>query len=428
MTTNRLLLSVAARRLPRLAPTDFVWRAPPDDSSFRTDIGPSLSQSSGAPRRNVEFVRLAVLAYLVDRTTPRKPRRWLRNLNLQIPVWDRGPWVEVAGDLEALLSFLTNDRWSLDFVGSRTPSPASTGAAPEGPAVALFSGGADSLAGALIAERQLESPPILVSHRDWSILTGVQKELISELTDLWGQAPPTLSAVVGRSGRQIGSGLPFGREATSRARSVLFIALGLAVAAANGVPLLIPENGFASLNPPMGGERRGALSTRTTHPWYLSELGRILNQVGAHAAIENPFADQTKGQMFARVAADLGSEQASILLSESHSCGRGDVRFAGVADAKHCGVCFGCLVRRAAFRGAGLDDRTVYIVQDLTTPVRAFDWYIEKRRRDLEAARYAAYRDVDIAEVVRNLPPTTDPAAAVDTAARGLKELGQLVL
>ena len=411
MTTRRLLLSVAARKLPQLATTDFLWRAPPEASSFRTDVDPSLSQCSGVPRRNIEFVRLAILVYLVDRTTARLPKQWLRDLSLQIPVWDSGPWVEVASDLEALLGFLTNDRWSLNFVRSRTPRPASVRPAPEGPAVALFSGGADSLAGALIAERQLGSPPVLVSHRDWSVVTGAQQRLIAELAALWGHEPPMFSAVVGRSAQQIGSRRGFGGEPTSRARSVLFIALGLAVAAVNGVPLLIPENGFASLNPPMGGERRGALSTRTTHPLYLSELGRILDRIGAHAAIENPFAGQTKGQMFAQVAGDLGPEQAARLLSASHSCGRGDVRFAGVAEARHCGVCFGCLVRRAAFRSAGICDRTMYVIDDLATPVGALAWYTEKRRRDLEAVRYASARGIDIAEVVQHLPPETDPAS-----------------
>ena len=428
MTANRLLLSVSKRALRRLAPTDFVWRAPPEESSFRTDIGPALNQCSGAPRENVEFLRLAVLAYLVDRTTRRPPGRWLRDLSLQVPVWTPEPWVEVAGELESLLGFLTSDRWHFSFVRSRTPRPHDTEPAPAGPGVTLFSGGADSLAGALIAERELGAPPVLVSHRDWSLVTGAQNALIAELTDLWGHAPPTFSALVGRSPGQIGTGIEFGQEETSRARSLLFVALGLAVAGACGVPLRIPENGFASLNPPMGGERRGALSTRTTHPLYVSELRRILSRVGAYAEIDNAFADQTKAEMFARVAADLGSERASTLLSASHSCARGDVRFAGVEGAKHCGVCYGCLVRRAAFLGAGLTDETTYVIDDLTTPAGAVEWYSEKRRRDLQAVRYAAHRGVDVAEVTRNLPAEVDPGTAIDTATRGLNELGALVL
>ena len=426
MITNRLLLSVSKRDLRHLAPTDFVWLSPPGKSSFLTNIAPTWSQFPDTPRENIEFLRVAVLAYLVDRTTPRLSRRWSRDLDLQVPVWTPQPWLEVADELQTLFGFLTNDRWRLDFVRSWTTQSPEAREVPTGPAVTLFSGGADSLAGALIAERQLDGPPVLVSHYDWSLVRSKQRGLQAKLFCLWEQHLPAFSARVGRSSRQIGSGCQFGAEKTSRARSLLFVALGLAVAGTLGVPLQVPENGFASLNPPMGGERRGALSTRTTHPFYLSELQRILERVGAYAVIQNPFVNQTKGQMFAQVAAELGQDQASGLLSASYSCTRGDIRFAGVTGAVHCGVCFGCLVRRAAFVGAGLPDQTTYLIEDLTTPVGG--WYSEKRRRDLVAVRYAAHRGIDIAEVIRNLPSSVDPDSAIDMATRGLDELGALVL
>ena len=429
MSTHRLLLSVPRRELVRLPATDFLWRTPPASSSFRTDIGPRLHEAADAPRPNVEFARLAVLAYLVDRTTPRPHGSWLREFDLQVPVWDPAPWLGAAAALQRLLGFLTSDWWRLTFVRARTPRAQTSRPAPAGPAAALFSGGADSLAGALIFEHQTGTSPILVSHRDWPLVTGVQNALTAKLTEFWGNPPPAFSATIGRSRNQLGSGEAFGQEETSRARSLLFVALGLAIAAQSGVPLRISENGFAALNPPMGGERRGALSTRTTHPWYLAELQRILDRVGAHSAIENPFAYHTKAEMFAQVAANHGRDVASKLLSASHSCARGDNRFAAVEGALHCGVCFGCLVRRAAFVGSGLTDHTVYVIDDLDTPVGARgSWYSEKRRRDLQAVRYAAYRGVDPVEVTRNLPTSFDPAGAIDVAARGLEELAELVL
>ena len=133
--------------------------------------------------------------------------------------------------------------------------------------------------------------------------------------------------------------------------------------------------------------------------------------------------------MFTQVADSHGRDQASRLLSASHSCARGDNRFAGVTGALHCGVCFGCLVRRAAFIGSGLTDHTTYVIDDLDTPVGAKGgWYSEKRRRDLQAVRYAAHRGIDPADVTRNLPPSVDPAEAIDIATRGLEELADLVL
>ena len=429
MTSQRLLLGLGKRDLRRLPPTDFVWRPPPQESSFRTDIGPRLSECESTPRRNVEFLRLAVLAYLVDRTTPRPAGSWTRHLELQVPVWDSSPWQAVAPDLELLLGFLTYDQWSIAFVPSRTPRGGSVRPAPNGPAAALFSGGADSLAGAILDAEKYGEPPILISHRDWSITTGYQNDLIAELSEMWGHEPPRLSTLVGRSERQIGSDAQFGKETTSRARSLLFIGLGLAAAGAAGVPLRIPENGFASLNPPMGGERLGALSTRTTHPWYLSELSRILDSVGAHSLIENPHANRTKAEMFEDVAELIGAGEASRLLSASHSCSRGDVRYARVPGVLHCGVCFGCLVRRAAFLNAGIADLTAYVIEDLDTEIGAHQgWYSEKRRRDLQAARYTAARGIDPSDITHNLPAETDADTAIGVARRGLEELAALVL
>ena len=429
MTSHRLLLSISKRNLQRLPATDFLWCSPPKESSFFTDIGPRLGKCRGAQRRNVEFLRLAALAYLVDRTTPRPRWGWLRELRVRVPVWDPGPWNQVAGEIEGILGFLTSDRWRIEFVGSRTPRSDTPSETLVGPAAALFSGGADSLVGAILAEGDLGTSPILVSHWDWPRVAGFQNTLSDELMGLWGYSPPRFQVRVGRSTRQLGSGMAFDEEPTSRTRSVLFIALGLAVASSRGVPLLIPENGFASLNPPMGGERRGALSTRTTHPLFLTKLGKVLCDVGAHAQMKNPFASQTKGEMFVQVAQRIGRERAAKILSRSNSCSRGDVRFAGVSGKDHCGVCFGCLVRRAGFATADVGDTTGYLIKDLTTRTGAFNgWYSEKRRRDLEAVRYAAHRGVDESDVTRNLPPQLDPELAIDVASRGLAELAELVL
>ena len=274
------------------------------------------------------------------------------------------------------------------FVRARTPRPDETDEALTGPAAMLFSGGADSLAGAVITHNQLGESPILSSHRDWSLVSGQQNILLGELDAIWPDQTTSATATIGRSKHQLGSDDPFGKEETSRARSLLFIALGLAFAEPNNAALIIPENGFASLNPPMGGERRGALSTRTTHPWYLTRLQHILDRTGAHADLHNPFEELTKAQMFTQVAGIIGRNEASVLLSKSGSCAHGDNRFAAVRDATHCGVCFGCIVRRAAFHGSGLDDLTLYVIDDLTLPVGAHNgWYGEKRARDLQAAR-----------------------------------------
>ena len=204
MTSHRLLLSISKRNLQRLPATDFLWCSPPKESSFFTDIGPRLGKCRGARRRNVEFLRLAALVYLVDRTTPRPRWGWLRELRVRVPVWEPDPWNQVAMEIEGILGFLTCDRWRIEFVGSRTPRSDTPSETLVGPAVALFSGGADSLVGAILAEGDLGTSPILVSHWDWPRVAGFQNALSDELMGLWGYSPPRFQVRVGRSKTPVG--------------------------------------------------------------------------------------------------------------------------------------------------------------------------------------------------------------------------------
>ena len=201
MTQHRLLLSIDKRRLARLPVTDFLWRPLSEPSSFRTSISPGLEEFADTLRPNIEFMRLAVLAYLVDRTTPRSNHGWLRELELTIPVWNQDVWSDVADEVATVLGFLTSDHWTRSFARARTPRASVSTPSPNGPAVALFSGGADSLVGALVAHDELDSAPVLASHRDWSLVTGAQNRLLNALGDVWGSSPPTASATIGREHR-----------------------------------------------------------------------------------------------------------------------------------------------------------------------------------------------------------------------------------
>ena len=69
----------------------------------------------------------------------------------------------------------------------------------------------------------------------------------------------------------------------------------------------------------------------------------------------------TKGEMFSRVAEFVGRDAASDLLSATHSCGHTGQRNFKISPLQHCGVCFGCLLRRASFLASGLTDQTSYL-------------------------------------------------------------------
>lgn len=413
MSNHRLYLSDPGTEL---GTTDFLWAAGPS-ASFRTNLTVGLTEFPKGRRANRDFLRLAVLVFLVDRTR-RRPRGWARELGLDVPVERVKPWTTVAGDLERLLGFLTGDRWQLKFTRASRPDPSpSVDPCPQASQYMLLSGGADSLSGALL----LADPrtTCFVSHSAMG-----QRTVVAALRQLWDEKPSHFVRYVRRK-KKTTEGKTYGDERTSRSRSLLFFALGLLAASARKSPLLVPENGFASLNPPMAPERSGSLSTRTTHPWYLFELPRILSQVEAHAELLNPFEHKTKGELFADVAHKHGADEASTILSDSHSCASGTLRFQAPPGVRHCGICYGCLIRRAAFAASGVEDRTAYLV-GVTDPIGTADgWLTPKERQSVAVAEYAvAQGHIDPADIIATgLPPTTDVDAAIGLAQRGLDEL-----
>ncbi len=209
------------------------------------------------PDPHVDFVRLAALVYLVDRTATRTERGFERTLSLVVPVSDPDAWNEHASRLAELLRLLSSDTWSLTFTKARPPRRREVAPAHHSDLVLLFSGGADSLSGALVAHADGREP-LLTSHWDFSITSGVQNRLVGELETFWGRRPATQKVRLGRRSTQIGSGVKFRTEGSSRSRSLLFLAVGLAVASVNDAGLWMAENGFASLNVPLTGERRAA--------------------------------------------------------------------------------------------------------------------------------------------------------------------------
>jgi hypothetical protein len=256
----------------------------------------------------------------------------------------------------------------------------------------------------------------------------VQSKLVTELSALWSSDPEHLQIHLGRRSEQLGTGDAFDNETSSRSRSLLFIALGLAAASVREGGLTMAENGFTSLNVPLTPERRGALSTRTTHPAFIGGLTGILTEVGVATTITNPFQALTKGQVFRQVADQIGDDKASELLSRTHSCAKSDMWRYGLSPVAHCGVCFGCLVRRGAFIAAGLDDETEYANEVLAGNNRT-RFFRGKRLATYESVRYALEDGFTVKDTLGlGLPSDASIGDATDLANAGLSELGQVAV
>lgn len=309
----------------------------------------------------LDLLLAASAVYAVDRATLRKRciDRWTRRIELSVPVRHANQWLSVRTALSQCLGFLTGDAWSIRFrvrdreyhLPPQTVRVADPLTAQFHPAaVCLFSGGLDSLIGAVDwLESHREDALMLVGHYDPAISgpRSDQLRLYSRLSADYPDRVRFASASVGPRLRE--------SDLSSRSRSLLFIALGVCAASAIGpeTELLMPENGMIALNPPLTPSRRGTCSTRTAHPSFMDMLTDLLTQVGFRVRISNPLALKTKGES---VEQCMNRELLERIACESVSCSKRGHRSGWVRrGARACGRCIPCIYRRAALNRIGLD-------------------------------------------------------------------------
>ena len=183
----------------------------------------------------------------------------------------------------------------------------------------------------------------------------------------------------------------------------------------NVVELIIPENGFISLNIPLTPLRVGSLSTRTTHPLFIEKMQGIIDALDFSVLLSNPYQLKTKGEMLAECG-----DQCLLqgLVFDSTSCGR-FMRF----NYEHCGRCVPCLIRRAAFLRWSNGDATNYHYEDLS--IR------DNQHRDFDDVRSAAFAALSVEQSgvdewagdALNKIRLGDAAPYADLAERGMAEL-----
>lgn len=416
--------------LPPDAATTFFWHSKQTTPYFHANVGPLLGEYGAVKNRNIDLVRIAAGVLAADRSASRSGRlsSWnQRDIALTIDVLAVTPWNEVKDALERLLGFLTGDAWSLTFRSEHGTPEQLRQVGIDAARVVLLSGGADSATGALLSARELigrNEKQILVSHWASTNLSRLQHKVANEIERLApGSTADHIRAHVAR-GRRAPSGTAYGREDSTRSRSLLFIAIGLAIASVEELPLWLPENGYASINPPLSKSRRGSLSTKTTHPKFIGELVRILEIVGAHHDVINPYAELTKGEMFSQVADAIGTTAASTYLTTTSSCSHTGARSYGIGPGIFCGVCFGCVLRRASFVASNLHDGSQYLKpQD----DKQRNWLTKKSvippMRDFLAEPFG---EDDLTRL--QIPPDISLADVALLIERGRDELRQLAL
>lgn len=356
---------------------------------------------------------------------------WTREIRLVVPVSDPARWTNAASVLKRALNFLTGDRWDIGFrarpKGFETIVPPVQGGLipPSFDGVSLFSGGLDSLIGA-IDTLEKEQSPLLVSHAGEGLVSKSQEQCFDGLK----LAYPKASFDRLRMWMAFDQGLveDVGSEETTRGRSFLFFSLGIAAGTALGKPfvLKVPENGLIALNVPLDTLRLGALSTRTTHPFYMARWNELLKVLGVPASVDNPYWNKTKGEM---VAACANAPVLERLAPKSLSCSSPSKGRWSKKPQGHCGYCLPCLIRRASLAKA---DTTTYGVADLTA--KALDTTTAEgvQARSFQLAIERLQARPGLAKLLVHKPgPLSDDPSRIDELAdvylRGLKEVGKLL-
>ncbi len=308
-----------------------------------------------------DFLFLASTVYCADRLIPHTKGndRWGRTFELCLPVSDYEKWFSVTESLQSCLSFLTGDDWKIQF--KSLPGFSDMMHCPErikehgksinADAVCLFSGGLDSLIGAIDYMESGKRPFLVGHYASGSGPKSDQENLHEILEKEYG----SLNLLQVRVGLKTTSDQD-DQEKTYRSRSFLFIVLGMYAAQSIGeqIPLLIPENGTIALNPPLTPSRQGSCSTRTAHPFFLNMLREILDKLGIENILCNPLQFKTKGEC-------VDSCQNKNILRDavpiSVSCAKvGHNYWWPDSGANGCGICIPCIYRQAALFKVGWDD------------------------------------------------------------------------
>jgi len=249
------------------------------------------------------------------------------------------------------MTFLTDDHWAFDLVHLNEDRSAQSYFKFQDEAwpfqgvnrVLMFSGGLDSLAGAVEAAEAGEHL-VLTSHRSKGMVSQRQKALVSELRRKYPNKIIHVPVWITKDES-------LGREHTQRSRSFLYAALGAVVASsvrAGGVRFY--ENGIVSINLPPADEVQRARASRTTHPMTLRSFSELLQLVfEKRFDVDNPFITCTKVDIVKK----LNAHGAADLISKSCSCAH-----TGLFQSQsqwHCGTCSQCIDCRVA--------RACYVLQ-----------------------------------------------------------------
>ncbi|MEK7270552.1 MAG: 7-cyano-7-deazaguanine synthase [Planctomycetota bacterium] len=312
------------------------------------------------PPAFLDLIEIATYVYCADQATTRGGsdvekfgENWRRRLFLRIPVRNPDLWrsSKILEPLRSTLSFLSEDEYHFEFTDLRNAPPLqkylfttdSSGQKERPEEVILFSGGLDSLGGAIqeaICDRRRV---VLVTHRPTSKLTKRNDKLKALIEQKAAHKPIHLPININKAKE-------LGREYTQRSRSFLYASLGATIAQMFELSRIrFYENGVVSLNLPVSAQVVGSRATRTTHPQVINGFAAVLSAVADRKFnVENPFLWKTKTEILQHISQGGCEEMVKYSTSCTHTWEMTRLH-------THCGICSQCIDRRFAVLAAGLE-------------------------------------------------------------------------
>ena len=331
------------------------------------DFDKFVQSPENLPPRILDLLYIAACVYCADRMVFRGEREslnnnaWARSFSFHIAVSDYEFWADpkVQKALNDALTFMTGDRcFKFEFVKAAADlldlahrqmslfgNEYSTLSEAGKTDVMLFSGGLDSLAGAI--QRLNEYPDrnlCLVSHKANNVSTHTQMTVANHLKEKYQR---TVCYGFECHNKMIAPA----KEETQRSRMFLFSSIAFALCSCyEKKEFYVYENGVTSINLPKQGDAVNARTSRTTHPKTIGLLKKFFKLFDSDFEIKTPYYNLTKCDIVLKFA-QFGETD---IISSSVSCS--STRNKPQNAFTHCGCCSQCIDRLFAMYAAGLDE------------------------------------------------------------------------
>lgn len=323
-----------------------------DDISFDIRVFESLADGGCSPTHH-DLLMVCAAVEFADRHWRRSKKWWSRNLEITVPVIELKKWQDnaVKCSLTDVLTYLTGDSWTFNFVQSQKLKPVDshqlqfnlqlkklfTIAYSEGldsRAVSALTGSPDE--GICMRVVKKHHPP---QHGDNSFV-----EIMFNVNNKNGS------------------------ESTFRSRGFQFAAMTAIAADITKIErIVVPESGQGALGPAMLPLYRLYADYRNYPPFFRKMEVFILALLEHKITYEQPRLWFTKGQTMRAFLNLPGKTISDLICTRSCWQTRHVVNVGG--SQRQCGLCASCILRRFSLFAAGITEPPeTYVISDLTKP------------------------------------------------------------